>query len=96
MTTSIRALLAPVVIVTALLSLAACTQGEEAVTADGEVEMRDMEVIDGTVNDDMTNLDAVRADGTGLASGEASSVSDLQDAGLTAEEDANAEEVAAE
>jgi hypothetical protein len=29
------------------------------------VEMRDMEVVDGTVNDSMTDLDAVKADGVG-------------------------------
>jgi hypothetical protein len=40
-------------------------------TAEGNVvEMRDMEVVDGTANDAMTNLDAVRADGIGVGSNE--------------------------
>jgi hypothetical protein len=34
------------------------------------VEMRDMEVVDGTANDAMTDLDAVRADGIGVGSNE--------------------------
>jgi hypothetical protein len=34
------------------------------------VEMRDMDVIDGTANDAMTDLDAVRSDGIGIGSNE--------------------------
>jgi len=46
----------------AALTLAACDSTE---TAGNAVEMRDMEVVDGTVNDSMTDLDAVKADGVG-------------------------------
>ncbi|MBN8820129.1 MAG: hypothetical protein J0I80_15560 [Sphingomonas sp.] len=54
---------------TPLLLLAALACG--ALAGCGEkksgnaVEMRDMEVVDGTVNDSMTDLDAVKADGVG-------------------------------
>lgn len=46
----------------ACLLLAGCGGGEKTGNA---VEMRDMEVVDGTVNDSMTDLDAVKADGLG-------------------------------
>jgi len=46
----------------ACLLLASCGGGEKTGNA---VEMRDMEVVDGTVNDSMTDLDAVKADGLG-------------------------------
>jgi hypothetical protein len=48
---------------TACLALAACGGGNK--TAGNDVEMRDLEVVDGTVNDSMTDLDAVKADGVG-------------------------------
>jgi hypothetical protein len=44
------------------LALSACGGGEKS---GNSVEMRDMEVVDGTVNDSMTDLDAVKADGVG-------------------------------
>jgi len=47
----------------AALMLAGCGGNKQA--AGNDVEMRDMEVVDGTVNDSMTDLDAVRADGVG-------------------------------
>lgn len=44
-------------------ALASCGGND---VADGNtVEMRDMEVLEGTVNDSMTDLDAVRSDGVG-------------------------------
>jgi hypothetical protein len=46
----------------ASLALSACGGSE---TSGNAVEMRDMEVVDGTVNDSMTDLDAVKADGVG-------------------------------
>ena len=45
------------------LALAGCGSSKE--TAGNAVEMRDMEVVDGSVNDSMTDLDAVKADGVG-------------------------------
>lgn len=47
------------------LALLAC--GKSDPEPGKKVEMRDMEVVDGTVSDSMTDLDAVRADGTALA-----------------------------
>ena len=51
----------------AALLLAGC--GSKTKTAVGnEVQMRDLNVVDGTANDAMTDLDAVKADGVGLGS----------------------------
>ncbi len=55
-----------VLIASACFTLAACG-GEK--TAGSNVQMRDMEVVDGTVNDSMTDLDAVKADGVGAVNG---------------------------
>lgn len=50
-------------LVGATLGLASCGGND---VADGNtVEMRDMEVLEGSVNDSMTDLDAVRSDGVG-------------------------------
>lgn len=49
----------------ACLALGACSGGGE--TAGNTVEMRDLEVVEGTVNDSMTDLDAVNLDGVGTA-----------------------------
>ncbi len=49
---------------TAAMLLAGCGGGNTA--ASNVVEMRDMEVVDGTANDDMTDLDAVRTNGIGV------------------------------
>ncbi len=46
------------------LLLAGC--GGKKTAASNVVEMRDMEVVDGTANDDMTDLDAVRTNGIGV------------------------------
>lgn len=48
----------------ACLLLTACGDKKEA--AGNAVQMRDMEVVDGTVNDSMTDLDAVKSDGVGV------------------------------
>ncbi len=47
------------------LAVGGCGGGQKA--AGNAVEMHDMEVVDGTVNDSMTDLDAVKADGVGAA-----------------------------
>jgi len=47
----------------ACIALAGCDGTDEP--AGNTVEMRDMDVIDGTVNDSMTDLDAVKSDGVG-------------------------------
>ncbi len=44
--------------------LAGC--GADRTAASNEVEMRDMDVVDGTVNDAMTDLDAVSTGGIGI------------------------------
>ncbi|MBO9574344.1 MAG: hypothetical protein J7494_01275 [Sphingobium sp.] len=50
--------------------------GQKKTAASNVVQMRDMEVVDGTTNDAMTDLDAVSASGTGIGNnaGNASSV----------------------
>ncbi|MCW2382616.1 MULTISPECIES: hypothetical protein [unclassified Sphingobium] len=65
------------------LALAGCDGAKDA--PGNTVEMRDMNVLEGTVNDSMTDLDAVKADGLG-AVGNAGSVSRKQ----TSEPAANA------
>jgi hypothetical protein len=52
----------------ALAVLAGC--GGQQAAAGNDVEMRDMDVVDGTANDAMTDLDAVRSDGIGVGSNE--------------------------
>jgi len=47
----------------AAMLLAGC--GQKKTAASNVVEMRDMEVVDGTANDGMTDLDAVRTNGIG-------------------------------
>lgn len=59
------------VLLSSLVALTACGGAQESERK--QVEMRDMDVVDGTINDSMTNLDAVRADGTALANGSANS-----------------------
>ncbi len=53
-----------IVAATAAMLLAGC--GQKKTAASNVVEMRDMEVVDGTANDDMTDLDAVRTNGIGV------------------------------
>ncbi|WP_343227785.1 hypothetical protein [Sphingobium phenoxybenzoativorans] len=47
------------------LSLAACSKGNEGGNA--TIAMKDMEVVDGTTSDAMTDLDGVRTEGTAMA-----------------------------
>jgi hypothetical protein len=50
----------------ACIALAGCGGNDQA--AGNTVEMRDMELLEGTVNDSMTDLDAVQSDGVGSVS----------------------------
>ena len=52
-----------IVLAAASMLVAGC--GQKKTAASNVVEMRDMEVVDGTTNDDMTDLDAVRTNGVG-------------------------------
>ena len=52
-----------VILAAACLLLTGC--GQKKTAASKVVEMRDMQVVDGTANDDMTDLDAVRTNGVG-------------------------------
>ena len=47
-------------------ALTGCGSGEEDSGNIAEVEMRDMEMVDGTINDAMTDLDGVQMDGTAM------------------------------
>ncbi|WP_420902554.1 hypothetical protein [Sphingobium algorifonticola] len=49
----------------ALLPLAACGSG--TTETQSNVSMKDLEVVDGTASDAMTDLDGVRSEGTALA-----------------------------
>lgn len=51
------------------LMLAACG-GEDEATNSVEVQMKDLEAVDGTINDAMTDLDGVQMEGTAMAEGE--------------------------
>ncbi len=61
-------------VVPLLFALAACGGAKES--DQKQVEMRDMDVVDGTINDSMTNLDAVRGDGTALANSSGTDTAD--------------------
>lgn len=71
----------------ACLLLAGCGDNKEA--TGNAVQMRDMEVVDGTVNDSMTDLDAVKSDGVGVVDN-AGSVTRAQSAAPA--ENANSED----
>lgn len=55
------------------LTLAACGGGEKE--AGNTVALKDMEVVDGTASDAMTDLDGVRAEGTAMIAGNGSNSS---------------------
>ncbi|MET0366115.1 MAG: hypothetical protein ABW169_15840 [Sphingobium sp.] len=55
----------PLLLFAAMLTLGACDSSKPA--GSGNVTMRDMEVVDGTANDSMTDLDNATADGTLLS-----------------------------
>ena len=85
--------LLPAIAATALL--AGCGGNKTAAT--NAVEMRDMEVVDGTINDAMTDLDAVSASGTGVGNNAGNASTATRAAGTAAEEPAaDAEAVASE
>lgn len=82
----------PLFAIAATLALAGCGGDKPAGNA---VEMRDMEVVDGTVNDSMTDLDAVKADGVGSVDN-AGNVSRANAAGEDEASGSDAEAVASE
>ena len=53
-----------IVCTAALLSLTACGSGDKG---GSNVQMKDMEVMDGTATDAMTDLDGVQSEGTAIA-----------------------------
>ena len=53
-----------IVCTAALLSLTACGSGDKG---GSNVQMKDMEVVDGTATDAMTDLDGVQSEGTAIA-----------------------------
>lgn len=57
-------LTARTICIAALLPLAACGGGDKG---GNSVQMKDMEVVDGTATDAMTDLDGVQSEGTSLA-----------------------------
>jgi len=75
-------------------ALAGC--GGNTQTAGNDVEMRDMEVVDGTVNDSMTDLDAVRSDGVGVANNSGETTHRAAPASDEPTNDADTETVASE
>jgi hypothetical protein len=58
-----RTQITTVVLIVSLAALAGCGRSE---SSSGNVTMRDMEVIDGTANDSMVDLDNATLDGTAL------------------------------
>jgi len=84
----------PLAVLCAPFLLAGCGGGSQ--TAGNSVEMRDMDVVDGTVNDSMTDLDAVKADGVGAVSNAGSAHRPAAPSENSEEESPDAETVAAE
>ncbi|MCE7795508.1 hypothetical protein LWE61_02935 [Sphingobium sufflavum] len=60
-----RILLTPLLLATILPGLTGC--GDSRPAGGGNVTMRDMEVVDGTANDSMADLDNATSDGTPLS-----------------------------
>ncbi|HZV19066.1 MAG TPA: hypothetical protein VFF84_10300 [Sphingobium sp.] len=84
----------PLAALCAPLLLAGCGGGNQA--AGNNVEMRDMDVVDGTVNDSMTDLDAVKADGVGAVSNTSNTSRPAAHSESNEEDSPDAEAVAAE
>jgi len=84
----------PLAVLCAPFLLAGCGGGSQ--TTGNSVEMRDMDVVDGTVNDSMTDLDAVKADGVGAVSNTSSTSRPAASNDSNEEESPDAETVAAE
>lgn len=78
------------------LFLAGCGGGGNGDVAGNVVEMRDMDIVDGTVNDSMTDLDAVRADGIGMPANSANASRPTATRGADEDDRPDAETVAAE
>lgn len=76
------------------LLIAGC--GQKKTAASNVVEMRDMEVVDGTTNDEMTDLDAVRTNGVGTGNSAGNSAVPAPKAPGTEKPAADAEAVPSE
>lgn len=83
-----------IVLAAGALLLAGC--GQKKTAASNVVEMRDMEVVDGTTNDDMTDLDAVRTNGVGTGNSAGNSTAPAPKAPGTEKPAADAEAVPSE
>ncbi|MCI4591598.1 hypothetical protein MOK15_16055 [Sphingobium sp. BYY-5] len=70
-------LTARTICIAALLPLAACGGGDKS---GNSVQMKDMEVVDGTATDAMTDLDGVQSEGTAIALPDANASSNGSDA----------------
>lgn len=69
-------------ILAGLILISACDGSKPA--AGGNVTMRDMEVVDGTANDSMTDLDNATTDGTLLSNGGMANAGALPEVGAGA------------
>ncbi|HEY1125766.1 MAG TPA: hypothetical protein VGE65_09035 [Sphingobium sp.] len=83
-----------IVLAAASIVVAAC--GQKKTAASNVVEMRDMEVVDGTANDDMTDLDAVRTNGVGTGNAAGNSAAPAPKTQGTEKPSADAEAVPSE
>jgi hypothetical protein len=70
-------LTARTICIAALLPLAACGGGDKG---GNSVQMKDMEVVDGTATDAMTDLDGVQSEGTAVALPNAGAASNSSEA----------------
>lgn len=83
-----------IVLAAGALLIAGC--GQKKTAASNVVEMRDMEVVDGTTNDDMTDLDAVRTNGVGTGNAAGNSAASAPKTQGTEKPPADAEAVPSE
>lgn len=84
-------LLGPVALAALLLPLAAC--GEKKQEQSSTIQIKDMEIVDGTASDAMTDLDGVRSDAAAIVdTGNASAASNAAAPATATKEKADAAE----